>query len=550
MYQYTSEDTDLALERVAQFKEQTQRYMAGALSEDEFRPLRLMNGLYIQTHAPMLRIAIPYGMLSSAQLRALADISDRYDRGYGHFTTRQNIQLNWVRLEQVPDLLEDLAQAGMHAIQTSGNCIRNVTTDHLAGAAADEIADPRPWCELLRQWSTFHPEFSFLPRKFKIAVCGTKRDRAATLVHDIGIFLRAHPEQPQSIVADVYAGGGLGRTPHIGSLIGDGIEQEHLLRFLEATMRIYNLYGRRDNKFKARIKILVQALGVEEFTRQVLEEYQQICQSTPPLEAEYFAQIARDFELELPEAEAAHELDTQIKQFASFDHWYQQNTQSHRSELHRCVYLSLKPLGGAPGDMDSKQMRAVAELADQYSAGEIRVSHTQNLILAHVPKNNLYALYQQLDQLNLARSNIDSVSDIICCPGLDYCGLANTNTIGVVQQIDQHLVQAELHDRVGDVKIKISGCMNACGHHHVGHIGILGVEKKGEEWYQIQLGGSAERDANLGKVLGPAVPKADLPVAIEKLLRCYLHQRQENETFLGTFNRLGNGPFKAALYGN
>ena len=538
------------LERVAQYRDQTERYMKGQLSEEEFRPLRLMNGLYVQTHAPMLRIAIPYGLLSAQQLRALADIADRYDRGYGHFTTRQNLQLNWVRLEEVPDLLGDLALAGMHAIQTSGNCIRNVTTDHMAGVAPDEVEDPRPWCELLREWSTFHPEFSFLPRKFKIAVCGAAGDRAATLVHDIGIYLR---RADSGIVADVFAGGGQGRTPLIGKLIGEGVQRTDLLAFLEAIMRVYNLHGRRDNKYKARIKILVQSLGGDEFRRQVLDEYESLRAQIPPLRPDDFQRIAEQFApppRQQPDAAASAELHRLLADNAAFAAWHAQNTADHKAAGYRCVYLSLKPLDGAPGDMDAGQMRAVADLAERYSFAELRVTHSQNLLLADVYEGDLPSLWRALVELNLARPNVNTVSDIICCPGLDYCGLANTGTIGVTQALDKHLVAIGLQELVGDVKIKISGCMNACGHHHVGHIGILGVEKKGEEWYQLQLGGSAEEDASLGKVLGPAVPKADLSQAVETLLRCYLDERRDDsESFLACVRRCGTEPFKQALYG-
>lgn len=551
LYQYREQDSSLVLERVAQYRGQTKRYLAGQLSEEEFRPLRLMNGLYIQTHAPMLRIAIPYGLLSSNQLRTLADITERFDRGYGHFTTRQNLQLNWVRLEEVPDLLEELAHAGMHAIQTSGNCIRNVTTDHLAGVTPDEVEDPRPWCELLREWSTFHPEFSFLPRKFKIAVCGAEHDRAATLVHDIGIYLR-RAQGAGGIVADLFVGGGLGRTPIIGKLIGGGVQRADLLPFMEAIMRVYNLHGRRDNKYKARIKILVQSLGADEFRRQVLAEYEQVRKDVPPLDEAHFARIAEQFAPPLrpvPSPAAMRNLEKQQQSDGDFAEWYQHNTVEHKVEGYRAVYLSLKPLGGATGDLNSEQMRAVAALADEVSFGELRVTHTQNLLFGDVPIEQLGGLWQALKKLGLARANIDTISDIICCPGLDYCGLANTGTIGVTQDLDRHLVQEGLQQQVGDVKIKISGCMNACGHHHVGHIGILGVEKKGEEWYQLQLGGSAEEDASLGKVLGPAVPKAELSEAIAKLVRCYLQERQaDDESFLACVRRVGYEPFKQVLY--
>ena len=553
MYRYDPVDEALVSARVEQFREQTARYLAGDLSEEEFRPLRLMNGLYIQAHAPMLRIAVPYGLLSADQLRGLADISDKYDRGYGHFTTRQNLQLNWPKLEDVPDLLGDLAAVSMHAIQTSGNCIRNVTTDELAGVAADEAEDPRAWCEIIRQWSSFHPEFSFLPRKFKIAVTGAVRDRAATKVHDIGLYLKRNAKG--ETVADVLVGGGLGRTPVIGKCIRADLPRTDILRYIEAIMRVYNLWGRRDNKFKARIKILVNALGAEEFAARVDEEFDLICADTPPMEEDKWQAILSDF----ASPSYAGLSDQSLEELSQampegergdFRAWYRVNTVTHRMPGYRIVYLSLKPLAGVPGDATSEQMRAIADLSEHFGFGELRTTHTQNLVLPDVEQSALPELFRALKPLQLARANIGRASDIICCPGLDYCGLANTGTIGVTQEMDARLDELDYKHDLGDLKIKISGCMNACGHHHVGHIGILGVEKKGEEWYQLQLGGSAEEDAALGKVIGPAVPKDSLVESIADLVNCYVVQRQgADESFLHCIRRVGLEPFKKAIYG-
>ena len=555
MYRYQEMDSRLVFERVEQYREQTARYLRGDLTDEEFRPLRLMNGLYIQAHAPMLRIAIPYGLLSAAQLRGLADICDRFDRGFGHFTTRQNLQLNWPKLEEVPDLLEALARIQLHAIQTSGNCIRNVTTDELAGVAADEVEDPRPWCELLRQWSTFHPEFSFLPRKFKIAVTASAHDRAATQVHDIGLWLQR--DAAGETVVDVLVGGGLGRTPVIGTCIRPGLQASEVLRYVEAIMRVYNLHGRRDNKFKARIKILVNALGAEEFAAQVEAEYQRVCQDTPPVSEDAWQQLRQEFAP--PPRDALEDLDMgglerQVVAGGgsdlAFSLWHKRNTRMHRSPGYRAVYLSLKPLGGVPGDLDSEAMRAVADLSERFGHGELRTTHTQNLVLPDVRQQDLPQLWRALQHLGLARPNIGMASDIICCPGLDYCGLANAGTIGVTQEMDARLEALDFAEDLGELKIKISGCMNACGHHHVGNIGILGVEKKGEEWYQIQLGGSAEEDASLGRVLGPAVPKEQLAQTMETLARTYVQLREDQgESFLACVRRLGAAPFKQAVYG-
>jgi len=549
MYLYDQVDQTLVEERVVQFRDQTRRYLAGELSDEEFRPLRLMNGLYIQRHAPMLRIAVPYGLLASRQLRMLGHIARTYDKGFGHFTTRQNIQFNWPSLERVPDILADLASVQMHAIQTSGNCIRNVTSDHLAGVLADELEDPRPYCEILRQWSTFHPEFSYLPRKFKIAVSGAREDRAAVQVHDIGLQLRRNEDGETGF--RVFVGGGLGRTPIIGEVIREFLPRRYLLSYCEAILRVYNLLGRRDNIHKARIKILVKALGAEEFARRVEQEWSHIRDDASLLLDEaacqrmqgFFAPPAYD-----PNVDTAS-LDRALEADSRFARWYERNTVGHKRPGYRAVYVSLKAPGVPPGDVTAEQMDAVADLADEFSFGEARVSHKQNLVLADVRADRLHDLWQRLEALNLAAPNIGTVNDMICCPGLDFCGLANATSIPVAKQINERFDDLDYLYDLGEVRINISGCMNACGHHHVGHIGILGVDKRGEEFYQITLGGSSANDAALGQRLGPAVGKDEVADVLARILETYVEARHEDERFLDTFRRLGLEPFKVNVYG-
>jgi sulfite reductase (NADPH) hemoprotein beta-component len=551
MYRYDSIDQTLVEERVAQFRDQTQRFLAGSLSEEEFRPLRLRNGLYVQRFAPMLRVAIPYGLLSSRQLRMLGSIARRYDRGYGHFTTRQNIQYNWLRLEQVPDLLADLATVEMHAIQTSGNCIRNITSDHLAGVVPDEIADPRPYCELIRQWATLHPEFSYLPRKFKIAVTASARDRAASEVHDVGVHLKRDADG--ALGYEILAGGGLGRTPIIGQVIRDFLPQAELLGYLEAILRVYNRHGRRDNIHKARIKILVRTLGVQEFRRQVEQEFEANREFAPQLSEVEVARMRAFFEpppyerLEnLPEAGRA---GAQVGALAPFQAWYRYNTTSHRVSGYRVVFVSLKKHGEAPGDITAAQMEALADLADRYSFGMLRATHDQNLVLADVPQRALRELWQALEVLELATPNIGTLTDMICCPGLDFCSLANAGSIPIAKQIHARFDDLDYLYDLGPIEVKMSGCMNACGHHHIGHIGILGVDKHGKEWYQITIGGSSAAPAALGEVIGPSVPKEAVADTIAKLLEVYLEERQdEHERFLDTVRRIGVEPFQERVY--
>ncbi|MGI9229786.1 MAG: nitrite/sulfite reductase [Gammaproteobacteria bacterium] len=547
MYQYDEYDQKIVDERVAQFRDQTRRFINGELSEDEFRPLRLMNGLYLQRHAPMLRVAIPYGLLSSRQLRMLADVADKYDKGYGHFSTRQNIQYNWPKLETVPDLLADLATVQMHAIQTSGNCIRNITSDHFAGIAADELEDPRPYCEIIRQWSTFHPEFSYLPRKFKIAVSGAEHDRAAVLIHDIGLYL---VEVDGEVGFKVIVGGGLGRSPYIGSCIRPFLQKQDLLSYLEAILRVYNRYGRRDNIHKARIKILLNALGVEQFTEQVEAEWEQIKDSVLLLDQKEIDRVQSHFTEPDYDPEAANDKnhETVLSDSPAFRNWYERNVKPHKVAGYRAVYVSLKHPEMPPGDATSEQMRAVADLADRYSLDEIRVTHDQNLVLANVKQGDLHGLWQALGEQGLATPNIGLLTDMICCPGLDFCSLANAGSIPVAKQINERFDDLDyLHD-IGEIQIKMSGCMNACGHHHVGHIGILGVDKKGEEFYQLTLGGSVGREARLGDRLGPAVAKENVAPTIEQILQVYLEQREGEEQFIETYNRVGIDPFKEKVY--
>ena len=548
MYQYDQYDQTLVDERVAQYRGQVQRYLAGQLSEDEFRPLRLMNGLYIQRHAPMLRVAIPYGLLSSQQLRMLAHIARRYDRGFGHFTTRQNIQFNWPKLEETPDILAELAQVQMHAIQTSGNCIRNVTADHLAGVAPDEIEDPRLYCEIIRQWSTFHPEFSYLPRKFKIAVTGARHDRAAAQVHDIGLNL-VRNEQGE-IGFQVLVGGGLGRTPMIGHVIREFLPQRDLLSYLEAILRVYNQHGRRDNLYKARIKILVKALGPATFREQVEVEWEQIRDSGLVLDQAEIERVRHYFAPPNYQADAAADssFEEYLKSDPAFATWVRHNVAEHKVAGYRNVFVALKDPEVPPGDITAEQMDAVADLADRYSFGQIRATHHQNLLLADVYQGDLYALWQALKVQKLAFPVIGTLADMICCPGLDYCSLANASSISVAEQINQKFDQLDTLYDLGEIRLNMSGCMNACGHHHVGHIGILGVDKKGEEWYQISLGGSSGNDAALGSILGPSVPKAEVANTLERILTVYVEQREEGERFIDTFRRIGLEPFRAHAY--
>ncbi|GAC1496936.1 MAG: nitrite/sulfite reductase [Steroidobacteraceae bacterium] len=544
MYRYDAVDKTLVNERVAQFRDQTHRYLSGELSEDEFRHLRLRNGLYIQRHAPMLRVAVPYGLLSSTQLRALSRIARLYDRGYGHFTTRQNIQFNWPKLEEVPDILAELAQVEMHSIQTSGNCIRNTTSDHLAGVTPDELEDPRPWCELIRQWSTFHPEFTYLPRKFKIAVTGAPQDRAASQVHDVGLHIVRGPSGHLGF--EILAGGGLGRTPVIGQVVREFLPREHLLSYLEAILRVYNLEGRRDNLNKARIKILVKSLGIEEFTRRVEVEWQSTRAAGPRVDDAQIARL-RDF-FNPPAYRRLPDIEPAAGRSTAFRAWYRYNTSAHKVPGYRALYLSLKKPGVAPGDITDNQMQLVADLADRYSFGEIRVTHTQNRLFADVEQEKTYELWQALEKAGLATPNIGTLTDMICCPGLDFCSLANAGSIDVAKLINDRFDDYDYLYDLGELEIKMSGCMNACGHHHVGHIGILGVDKSGEEWYQITIGGAAGADAALGDVIGPSVPKGEVPETIARLLDVYVERRRPDERFLDTVRRLGVKPFKERVY--
>ena len=549
MYQYNDFDRQFVNERVAHYRDQTQRYLNGDLSEDEFLQLRLRNGLYIQRLAPMLRVAIPYGTLSTAQLRALASIANTYDRGYGHLSTRQNMQFNWPEIADVPDILEQLAAVNMHAIQTSGSCIRNVTTDHFAGAAADESIDPRPYCELIRQWSTLHPEFEWLPRKFKIAVSGGKVDRAAIDVHDIGLRVYEDAQQP---VFDVIVGGGLGRTPVIGTTIRKGLHAHHLLTYLHAILRVYNRYGRRDNKYKARIKILLRALGAEAFTQRVDEEWQQVIQESEPLADAAITKMQGFFQTPtLPTIDNPDfNLDELRLKHPQFSRWIERNVSAHQSDGYANVILSTKAPGVPPGDVSAEQMLAVADWADQFGSGEVRISHEQNFALPHIRQQDLFELWQLASDQDLATANAGLITDVICCPGGDFCSLANAKSIPIAEAIQRQLNDADfLHD-LGDLDLNISGCMNACGHHHVGHIGILGVDKKGQEFYQISLGGHAGHSgesASLGQIIGPSVSRNQVPAVIDNIINIHLSLRHQDESFLGCFRRVGIQPFKASL---
>jgi len=549
MYRYDEFDDLFVAQRVAQFRDQVARRLAGELTEDEFRPLRLMNGVYLQLHAYMLRIAVPYGTLSSRQLRKLAHIARRYDKGYGHFTTRQNLQFNWPALRDVPDILMELAEVEMHALQTSGNCIRNVTADQHAGAAADEIEDPRICAEVIRQWSSLHPEFSFLPRKFKVAVTGAPHDRAAVAVHDIG--LRTVRNEDGEIGYEVLVGGGQGRTPMIAKTIRAFLPKPHLLSYLEAILRVYNEFGRRDNMFKARIKILVHEVGIDEFRRRVEEEWEQIRGTSVEVPAVEVQRIASYFApprfAALPAVSASFEQHKRTD--PAFALWARANLDAHKQPGYAIVNISLKPIGGVPGDATAEQMDIIADLAERYSSDELRVTHEQNLTLPHVRQDDLHALWQELDAAGLATANINTVTDIIACPGLDYCNLANARAIPIAQQISERFGDIEQAQDIGELKIKISGCINACGHHHVGHIGILGVDKKGVEFYQLTLGGDATETAALGELVGPAFGYDDVVGAVDKLVKTYIGLREGNERFLDTYRRVGLRPFKENLYG-
>jgi sulfite reductase (NADPH) hemoprotein beta-component len=542
MYKYDNYDQAIVDARVAEFRDQVNRRMAGEITEDQFKPLRLMNGLYLQLHAYMLRVAIPYGTLDSRQMRMLAHIARKYDRDYGHFTTRQNIQYNWIKLEECADLLEELASVEMHAIQTSGNCIRNISSDQYAGAAADEVADPRPWAELLRQWSTFHPEFSYLPRKFKIAVIASPEDRAAMRLHDIGLEL---VKQDGELGARVFVGGGMGRTPMIAPEINPFVKADDLLSYIEACLRVYNRYGRRDNIYKARIKILVHEIGADDYRRQVAEEFAHVktLGIDPPLAeleriSAFFAAPAFDA--------ADVEPDRSDPDFAV---WLDQNVKPHKQAGYAIVNISLKPIGGIPGDASSAQIDVMADLAEKYSFDELRVTHAQNIVLPHVAKRDLYTVWQALREADLANANLDLISDIIACPGLDYCSLANARSIPIAQKIATRFADAERQRDVGELKLKISGCINACGHHHAGHIGILGVDKKGVENYQLTLGGSGAEDVSIGKITGPGFDEDGIVDAVEKAVEKYRELREGDERFVDTYRRVGMDPFKEAIYG-
>jgi sulfite reductase (NADPH) hemoprotein beta-component len=552
MYKYDEYDHKIVNERVEQFRDQTQRYLAGEIADEEFLPLRLQNGLYVQRLAPMLRIAVPYGLLSSQQVRKLAHISRVYDKGYVHFTTRQNIQLNWPMLEQVPDILAELASVEMHAIQTSGNCIRNTTTDQFAGVAVDEIEDPRPWCELIRQWSTIHPEFAFLPRKFKIAVCGSQQDRAAFLLHDIGLQLVKNDDGELGF--EVFVGGGLGRTPIIGSSIRKFLPKKHLLTYLDAILRVYNRYGNRDNKYKARIKILVKAWTPEVFAQRVEKEWEHLKEGPATLTDTEITRVSSYFTAPNYQIVDDSALNEQLADISAdnkaFSRWLERNVVSHKQPGYASVTLSLKPAGVAPGDVTDVQLETIAELADRFSFGELRATHNQNVVLADVLKSDLYQLWQQAKQAGLATPTIGTINDMICCPGGDYCSLANAKSIPVAEAIQRKFSDLDYVYDLGDLELNISGCMNACGHHHIGHIGILGVDKKGKEWYQIQLGGSANKDAALGKVLGPSLSRDQVTDGIEKLLDVYIENRLEQESFLSTYQRIGIEKFKERVYGS
>ncbi|MCF9046284.1 nitrite/sulfite reductase [Acinetobacter nectaris] len=546
MYLYTDFDQQLVDERVAQFRDQTQRYLNGTLTEDEYRPLRLQNGLYVQRYAPMLRIAVPYGLMNTKQLRKIADISKQYDRGYAHISTRQNIQLNWPELEDVPDILAELATVQMHAIQTSGNCIRNTTTDQYAGVVAGEIADPRPTCELIRQWSTFHPEFAFLPRKFKIAVSAVEEtDRAAASFHDIGVYIVRNAQG--EVGYKVKVGGGLGRTPMIGSVIREFLPREELIAYLDAVLRVYNLHGRRDNKYKARIKILVKAMTPEVFAEKVEAEflYTKENLTVDPALLQKMDAVFTPFEYEARKDEDFSEV---FAQYPKFKQWFNVNTHAHKVEGYRIVNINLKRAGIAPGDMTTEEMHFIADLADKYTFGEFRTTHEQNISLVDVAQSELFELWQTLENANMARAHIGFLTDIICCPGGDYCSLANAKSIPISEAITRRFDDLDTIYNIGKLDLNISGCMNACGHHHVGHIGILGVDKKGAEFYQITLGGNSNHDASIGNILGPSFAAEAVPDVVEEILNTYLDLRESEESFIDTYRRVGIAPFKERAY--
>lgn len=548
MYQYNDNDKTLVNERVEQYRDQTQRFLAKKIPDEDFRTLRLMNGLYIQRQAPMLRIAVPYGLMSSAQMRMLAHVARKYDRGYGHFTTRTNLQLNWPKLEDVPDILAELATVEMHAIQTSGNCIRNTTTDPLAGVAPDEIEDPRPWCELIRQWSTLHPEFAYLPRKFKMAVTGSPKDRAASEIHDIGIHLVKN--EAGEVGFEILVGGGLGRTPHIGKQICPFLEKKHLLSYLEAILRVYNLSGRRDKKYMARIKILVNKLGIDTFREMVDAEWALIKDSELQLPEAEITRIKNNFKPLDYNTDAANDNshEAHLDSDPAFKTWYKKNTCEHKQAGYRIVYLSLKSFTKPAGDISDSQMDAVADLADQYSFGEIRATFNQNLVLAEVEQTKLYSLWQKLAEIDLAKANIGTLTDMIVCPGFEFCALADATTLDVADQINARFDDLDYLYDLGDIHLNFSGCLNACGHHHTGHIGILGVDNKGENYYQFRLGGSANEQATLGAALGKGVAKDKVVDTLENILNVYLENRNEGETFFNTYHRIGIKPFKEKAY--
>lgn len=549
MYQYDDYDRALVFERVAQFRDQVERFMAGELSEEEFLPLRLQNGLYMQKHAYMLRVAIPYGTLSAEQMRTLASIASDYDRGYGHFTTRQNMQFNWIELSDVPDILERLAQVNMHAIQTSGNCVRNITTEAFAGVAADELIDPRPLAEILRQWSTINPEFLFLPRKFKIAICSAKQDRAAIMMHDIGLYL--YPGRDGQMLLRVIVGGGLGRTPILGLQIREGLPWQHLLSYVEAVLRVYNRHGRRDNKYKARIKILVKALGIEAFAKEVEEEWQHLKDGPAQLTEAEYQRVASAFVPPVYHTLADTDLDfgTRLAESPAFARWVARNVQPHKVPGYTSVVLSTKPgMASPPGDVTGVQMLAVADWSQRFGFGEIRIAHEQNIVLPDVAKSDLYALWQLACKHDLGAANVGLLTDIIACPGGDFCALANAKSIPIAQAIQARFDNLDyLHD-LGDISLNISGCMNACGHHHIGNIGILGVDKNGSEWYQITLGGAQGKHSALGKVIGPSFSAAEVPQVIERIIGTFVRYREHEELFVDTVARIGMEPFKERVY--
>lgn len=549
MYVYQEHDQQLLNERVAQYRDQTQRFLAGDLSEDEFLALRLQNGLYVQRYAPMLRICVPYGLLSSDQARRLASISRKYDKGFSHVSTRQNIQLNWPALEDVPDILAELAEVQMHAIQTSGNCIRNVTTDEYAGVNPAEVADPRPWCEIIRQWATFIPEFAYLPRKFKIAVNAVPdADPALIGVHDIGVQVLKNADG--SIAFDILAGGGLGRTPLTGSVIGRAVPWQDLLAYLESILRVYNKYGNRDNKYKARIKILVKALGADKFRELVEAEFAELKDGPMTLTEEEVARVSNCFTDPAYQAVDSSECQSKLDSDKAFNRWYHTNTRAHKQAGYRAVTLTLKRTGRIPGDISDEQFEQVADLADKYSFGELRNSHQQNIVLADVAESDLYALWQSLDALGFATPNLGMITDMVCCPGGDLCALANAKSIPIAESIQRRFDDLDyLHD-LGPIDLNISGCMNACGHHHIGHIGILGVDKKGKEFYQVTLGGRGDKESKIGEKMGPSFESNEVTDVIDKIVKLYVEQRLDaNETFIDTYERIGMAPFKERIYG-